>query len=215
MIYRYLCHLYRLLSFCSLFTALISLSGETEEMEPRRLVYYENFAPYRNVEKQIRIAQAFGSWSVANDRNGRYLHTVVDPTKGFERALLVWDLMPIRFQELSILIKALEPTDRTINMSLALEDVKGRSFVVEFRPVGKAADGWVLYVASLREDTKRIYDRGKEISPFVHGRGEAKTSFEGFDFDNVAFKAIFMHANGLSQQSIEIGFRDLKLFAEL
>ena len=194
---------------------VIATLANASEGGARHLVYHENFAPYRSLDKHIRIAQAFESWELERDQAGRYLRLEVNPKKGFNRALLVWDLAPIRFQELSVLVKALEPKDYELELSLALKDVNGRSFVVELTPVGDATDGWRCYTASLRENTKQIYDKGKEVSPFVHGRGEVKTNFEGFDFDNVGFEAIFMHVDQVKGKQLTVGFRDLKLFAEL
>ncbi|MGZ0654372.1 hypothetical protein ACWPKO_17930 [Coraliomargarita sp. W4R53] len=196
-----------------LFGALAAVVNASEH-GASHLVYHENFAPYRSLDKHIRIAQAFESWDLERDAAGRYLSLEINPEKGFNRALLVWDLAPIRFQQLSILVKALEPVDYELELSLALKDVNGRSFVVELNPSGESFDGWMCYTASLREDTKQIYDQGKEVSPFVHGRGEVKTSFEGFDFDNVGFEAIFMHVDKVKGKQLTIGFRDLKLFAE-
>lgn len=189
-----------------------------------RVAYRETFPDYADPSRYIRIAQASDSWEILEDDEGRFIRVTIKPTEIYRRALIVWDLAPIHFSELKIEVRARGLDGENAFFKAAVSDRFGSSFVL--KDLGQTGDGtgrqslsgdsWLTYRAVLPGDVDRIYERGKEVSPFVFGRGDRLASWENVDFSNRGFKTLFFHVDFPSDspllgQTMEVDLRLLEL----
>jgi|GEM_PF-784716 hypothetical protein len=164
-----------------------------------QIAYRETFPEHRNPAQYIRIAAAGEKWEILKDDDGaRFMRVTMLPLENRPRALVVWDLAPLQFNRLSVRVRVNGSGAAPVFLSLSASDRFGSSYT--FKPFGKA-DGaprkplpaggaWATYSARTPDDLASIFERGKEVSPYVHGRGEAVTTWENVDFKNIGFKTL-------------------------
>lgn len=191
-----------------------------------RVVYHETFPDFRDPAHYTRIAESCSDWKILTGPDGtRFMRVTVAPTPGHLRALVVWDLVPIQFNGFSLEIRVSGTDGAPVYLGSAAIDRSGSSFV--FKSYGETGTGktplplpsdgaWTRYEVAIPADLKTIHMQGREISPFVHGRGDALTTWEGMDFSNRAFTTLFLHpevpaGSPLIGKTFTIDFRLIEL----
>ncbi len=160
-------------------------------------VYFETFPEHRDPSRYTRIAQMAEKWEVQKDADGaRFLRVTMQPETSRRKGLVVWDLAPIHFDSLQVEVR----TDAAspVFLSLAVNDRFGNAYL--FAPYGKSAtaqrkplptgETWTRYIAKIPTDITRMYRQGKEIAPFLHGRGEAVSDWKNVDLTNLGMKIL-------------------------
>ncbi|TSA35044.1 MAG: hypothetical protein D4R65_05165 [Verrucomicrobiaceae bacterium] len=191
-----------------------------------RVVYHETFPDFRDPGHYTRIAESCSDWKILTEPDGtRFMRVTVAPVPGHPRALVLWDLVPIQFNSFSIEVRIKGTDGAPVYLGSAAMERNGSSFVFksfgetgsDSKPLPLPADGsWARYEVSIPADLKTIHMEGKEVSPFVHGIGDALSTWEGMDFSNRAFTALFLHpevppASPLIGKTFTIDFRLLEL----
>jgi len=186
------------------------------------IVFRETFPEHRDPERYTRIAQAAEAWRIVEENGERIMRVTVIPEAGRKRGLVIWDLPPMQFNGLSIQVRADKPG---LLLSGAIVDRFGNSYV--FKPFGATSDGqrerlvasdgsWSTYKLTLPEDLRRIRQRGREVTPFVHAAGEDIEGWETLDFSNRGYKTLFFHLEfppntPLVDQEVHIDLKLLEL----
>lgn len=155
------------------------------------VVYHEDFPDHRDPTRYTRIAAASEDWEILEENGQRFMRVHIQPSEQRRRGLVVWDLAPIHFTRLGVELRAVGTDGAPVRFSIAAQDRFTSSYV--FKPSGPIGEDWTPFQVNLPADLERIFLRGKEISPFVHGRGDELTTWEGVDFSNIGFKTLFFH----------------------
>jgi len=171
-----------------------------EDGDSARVAYRETFPAFHNPHRFIRTAAAADGWEVLEEPGGgRFLRVTLTPQADRLRALVIWDLAPLQFNRLAVRMRS----DAPIFLSGVGNDRFGNAYF--FKPYGEAGEGggkrvplpangqWTDYRIEFPRDLVKITGRGREVSPFVFGSGEALADWEGVDFTNLGIKAIFFH----------------------
>jgi len=191
-----------------------------------RVVYHETFPDFRDPGHYTRIAEGCSDWKILSEPDGtRFMRVTVATTPGHPRALVVWDLVPIQFNGFSVEVRVSGTEGAPVYLGSAAMERNGSSFVFKSygetgsgtKPMPLPSDGaWTRYEVSIPADLKTIHTQGREISPFVHGRGDALTTWEGMDFSNRAFTTLFLHpevapGSPLAGRTFTVDFRLIEL----
>ena len=188
--------------FCMLLAAL-SAHGTLRSSEPE-VAYRETFPAHRDPSRHIRIAAASKNWEVVEEDGRRFLRVTVTPAPGNLRGLVVWDLAPVQFNALAVRARVNGTGGAPVFLEFAANDRAGNGYV--FRPFGESkesapriplpSDGsWAELKIAIPGDLVKIFTKGREISPYVHGRGEALTTWESTDFSNIGYCTLYFHAD--------------------
>jgi len=190
------------------------------------VIYHETFPDYRDPTRYTRIAQACKDWQILTGPDGiRFMRVTVAPTAGRLRALILWDLPPIQFDRFAVEVRVNDTGGAPVYLESAAGDRDGSAFF--FKTYGETGGGakrttlptdgtWARYGVAIPGDLTKILTQGKEVSPYVHGPGDALTSWEGVDFSNRGFTALYFHADvppgsPLIGKTYTIDFRLLEL----
>jgi len=186
--------------FC-LLLAVLSAHGTLRASEPE-VAYRETFPAHRDPSRYTRIAAASKNWEVVEESGCRFLRVTVSPTPGNLRGLVVWDLAPIQFNALAVRARVSGTDGAPVFLEFAANDRAGNAYL--FRPFGESkekrtplpSDGsWAEFKIAIPGDLVKIFTQGKEVSPYVHGRGEALTTWEGTDFSNIGYCTLYFHTD--------------------
>jgi hypothetical protein len=188
-----------LLPLISVSTMTIAASAPATEADTESIIYRETFSPLGNPAQYLRIARAAEDWEIIEQDGERVLRVYFEPTNAQRGGLVVWDLVPMQFRHLSIQVRPQQADAVPVFMHATLFDREGTSYT--FRPFSgdgndRASlndDTWNEYAHSIPNGLTRIFARGAEVAPFLHGRGDQLEAWDTVDFENRGFRTLHFH----------------------
>jgi len=178
--------------------------AETADRAPAsEVVYREQFSDFGNPSQYLRIARAAEAWEILEENGERFLRVYFEPTQSERTGLVVWDLAPLQFDSLVIEIRPVGTLASRVFVRANLFDRDGTTYT--FHPYhGNRArsetaplteDQWNRYALAIPEDLARIFARGAEVAPFLHGQGEKVEAWESVDFENRGYRTLHFNLN--------------------
>jgi hypothetical protein len=188
-----------LLPLVSVSTTTIAASAPVTEANTGSIIYRETFSPLGNPAQYLRIARAADDWEIIEQDGERVLRVYFEPTRAERVGLVVWDLVPTQFRHLSIEVRPQQADAVPVFIHANLFDREGTNYTFHsFSGGGNdraslKGGTWNEYAHSIPNGLTRIFARGAEVAPFLHGRGDAVEAWDTVDFENRGYRTIHFH----------------------
>lgn len=187
-------------------------SHKSDPVEAQTIVYRETFSSLGNPTQYLRIARAAEDWEIIEANGERWLRVYFEPSPNERSGLVVWDLVQMQFVDLSIEVRPQSANVGRVFLHATLFDREGTTY--QFKPFGTADSQratltpgkWNPYSHSIPDGLARIFVRGAEVAPFLHGRGEQVQAWDSIDFSNRGYRTLHFNVD-FASDSPAIGNR--------